>query len=97
MAEITLIAAVAFSEPIDEPLLRALDAAVAATRQEPGCLQYTAHVHADDPRRILFYERWQDQAALDGHNASAHLAAWRAVAGPRLACPPALGFWKRLA
>ena len=96
MSEITLIAAITFTEPLDESLLGALAAVVAATRQEPGCVEYNAHVHAEDACRVLFYERWQDQAALDRHNASAHLATWRAEAGSRLAGAPDLGFWKRL-
>lgn len=93
---LTLLAELAFAEPVAETELLALAAVVSATRQEPGCREYFAHVHAEDPRRVLFYERWQDQAALDAHNASAHLAAFRAVVGPRLAAPPELGFWRRL-
>ena len=93
---IILLAELAFAEPVAETELLALAALVSATRQEPGCLEYIAHVHVENPRRVLFYERWQDQAALDAHNASAHLAEFRAVVGPRLAAPPQLGFWKRL-
>ena len=79
-----------------EPELNALAAVVRATRGEPGCLEYAAHVHAADPRRVLFYERWQDQTALDAHNRTGHLAAFRAAVGPRLAGPSDLSFWKRL-
>ena len=93
---ITLLAELAFAEPVAEAELLALAAVVGATRKEPGCQGYFAHVHAEDPKRVLFYERWQDQAALDAHNASAHLAAFRAHVGPRLAVPPQLNFWRRL-
>ncbi|OGR37096.1 MAG: hypothetical protein A2051_06760 [Desulfovibrionales bacterium GWA2_65_9] len=93
---LTLLAELTFAEPAAEPVLLALAAVVGATRSEPGCLEYIAHIHAENPCRVLFYERWQGQAALDAHNASAHLAAFRAVVGPRLAAPPQLGFWKRL-
>jgi len=93
---LTLLAALTFAEPVAEPVLLGLAEVVGATRQEPGCLMYVAHVHAEDPRRVLFYERWKDQAALDAHNASAHLAAFRALVGPRLAAPTDLSFWKRL-
>jgi len=96
MSEITLLAALTFSEPVDQPVLDALATVMAVTRQEPGCVEYAAHAHATDPRRVVFYERWQDQAALDSHNASAHLAAFRAVVGPRLAGASDLSFWKRL-
>jgi quinol monooxygenase YgiN len=93
---LTLLAVLAFVEPVAEPELLALAAVVRATRQEPGCLEYVAHTSAKDPRQVLFYERWQDQAALEAHNQSAHLAAFRAQVGPRLAAPAELGFWKRL-
>jgi quinol monooxygenase YgiN len=42
------------------------------TRREPGCRQYIAHQAQDDTRRFLFYELYDDQAALDAHRASAH-------------------------
>lgn len=93
---VILLAELSFAAPVGEAVRTALDAVVAATRQEPGCLEYAAHVHAEDPCRVFFYERWQDQAALDGHNGSTHLAAFRAVVGPLLAGAPDLSFWKRL-
>jgi autoinducer 2-degrading protein len=37
------------------------------SRQEPGCLLYVGHQSAEDPRKFLFYEQYQDQAALDAH------------------------------
>ena len=93
---ITLLAELTFAEPVAEADLLALAAVVGATRQEPGCQEYVAHTGATDPHKVLFYERWQDQTALDAHNATAHLAAFRAAVGPRLAAPSQLGFWKRL-
>jgi quinol monooxygenase YgiN len=93
---LTLLAELTFAEPLAGPVLRALETVVTATLREPGCLEYVAHVHAEDRRRVLFYERWQGQAALDAHNASAHLAEFRAQVGPLLAAPTALGFWTRL-
>ncbi|MDO9630321.1 MAG: putative quinol monooxygenase [Humidesulfovibrio sp.] len=94
---ITLLAELTFAEPLAGPELAALAAVVGATRTEPGCLEYVAHTSATDPHKVLFYERWQDQGALDAHNQTAHLAAFRAAVGPRLAAPTTLGFWKRLA
>ncbi len=93
---ITLTAAMTFKEPIDETIRTALSALVAAVRQEPGCLEYCAHVHAEDPKRVLFYERWQDQAALDVHGKAAPLTGFRAVMDGRFAGASELQFWKRL-
>ena len=40
------------------------------TRQEPGCLAYTAHRSEREPRKFVLYERYVDQAAFDLHRAS---------------------------
>jgi quinol monooxygenase YgiN len=93
---VTLVAELTFASPVAEPVLRALASVVSTTLLEPGCLEYVTHVHVNNPRRVLFYERWQDQAALDAHNRSAHLAEFRAQVGPRLAGVPERGSWKRL-
>lgn len=58
-----------------KPVMRAM---VEASRAEAGCLEYG---YAEDlfvPGLIHVKERWTDQAALDAHFASAHIAAWRA-------------------
>jgi quinol monooxygenase YgiN len=93
---LTLTAAMTFKEPVDDTVLTALSTLVAAVRQEPGCLEYCAHVHAQDQTRVLFYERWQDQAALDVHGKAAALTGFRAAMEGRFAGPSELQFWKRL-
>ncbi|MFB3815762.1 MAG: putative quinol monooxygenase [Terriglobales bacterium] len=42
------------------------------TRREPGCRHYIGHQSVEDPCRFLFYELYDDQAALDAHRASPH-------------------------
>lgn len=51
---------------------------VESSRAEDGCMEYS---YAEDvlvPGLIHVHELWQDQAALDRHFASRHIAAWRA-------------------
>ena len=58
---------------------------VKATRSEDGCINYDFAVDLVDPTRLIIFERWRDQKALDGHIGSPHIAAWRAAgaaAGP---------------
>lgn len=50
---------------------------VAATRREPGCREYVFSPDPGDDTRILLYELWDDQEALDGHFASDHMARWQ--------------------
>ena len=52
---------------------------VAASRAEDGCADYSYAEDVLDPGLIRVSERWHDQAALDRHLATPHLAAWRAT------------------
>ena len=45
-----------------------------ASRAEAGCLEYTFGADPIDPSRIVLFERWESQEALD-----AHIAALRAA------------------
>lgn len=48
----------------------------AGTRKEPGCVQYTAHQSQENPLHFIFYEVYQDMAALETHWASPHFAQY---------------------
>lgn len=63
-----------------DPFLTAVQPMVAATLEEPGCHEYAFSPDPNDDQRILLYELWDDQAALDAHFASDHMAAWQARA-----------------
>jgi quinol monooxygenase YgiN len=52
---------------------------VAASRGEPGCLDYAYAEDVLDAGLIHVTERWTDAAALERHFATDHLAAWRAA------------------
>ncbi len=59
--------------------LTAVAPTVAATLDEPGCREYSFSPDPLDPNRIMLYELWDDQASLDGHFASDHMAQWQSV------------------
>ena len=67
------------------PVMRRM---VEASRAEPGCLEYGYAEDVLDPGLIHVKEIWADQAALDAHFASPHIAEWRAAW-------PALGIGER--
>ncbi|HMO44268.1 MAG TPA: putative quinol monooxygenase [Phenylobacterium sp.] len=50
-----------------------------ASRAEAGCLVYSYAEDVAEPGLIRVFEAWRDQACLDAHFATRHLAAWRAV------------------
>ena len=62
----------------------ALPAVIAATRGESGCEEYGCYEDTQQRGRYVFVERWRDKAALDGHLATPHMAAWMKVAGPKM-------------
>src|SRR5262245_49303064 len=37
------------------------------SRDEPGCIEYTFSADAIGPRRVVLFERWESQDALDAH------------------------------
>ncbi len=56
------------AKPEKRDELRAvLEAFVAPTRQEEGCVDYHLHVSDTDPNLFMFYENWRSRADLDHH------------------------------
>jgi quinol monooxygenase YgiN len=56
----------------------AMQRMVAASRAEDGCMEYCYAEDIGDPGLIHVKEMWRDQAALDLHFGSPHIAVWRA-------------------
>jgi quinol monooxygenase YgiN len=52
---------------------------MAASQAEDGCLDYNYAEDVTEPGLIHVFERWRDQAALEAHFQSAHMARWRAA------------------
>ena len=50
-----------------------------ATRAEDGCEAYGYAEDVAEPGLIHVFEVWRDQAALDAHFKTAHIARWRAA------------------
>lgn len=49
---------------------------VTATRNEPGCLQFSAHRSREEADRFVLYEQYVDEAALTAHRASTHFVSY---------------------
>ena len=43
-----------------------------ASRQEPGCITYTAHINPDNPREFFIYEMYRDNDGFEAHQESPH-------------------------
>ena len=53
----------------------ALSTLVEATRQEEGCISYDLYESGAAPGVFVTVEEWTDQAALDAHMQTPHIAA----------------------
>lgn len=54
---------------------------MAATRTEPGNLEYSFSSVLGDPGRLIISERWEDQAAIDAHSSAPHFVEFMGSAG----------------
>jgi len=50
-----------------------------ASRAEDGCHGYAFYQDIEKPTRFRVYEQWTDQAALDFHFSTPHMAVFRAA------------------
>ena len=57
---------VAKLETFDEILKLSIEH-VERSRKEPGCISHDVHIDCQNPMRLFFYERWQDEAAIKTH------------------------------
>lgn len=56
-----------------------MEAMLVASRAEDGCLAYSYAEDVAEPGLIRVFEAWRDQAAIDAHFRTAHMAEWRAA------------------
>jgi quinol monooxygenase YgiN len=54
-------------------------AMMTASRAEDGCGAYGYAEDVAEPGLIHVFEVWRDQAAIDAHFVTAHMAEWRAA------------------
>jgi quinol monooxygenase YgiN len=65
----------------EQDLSTFLQAALHGFQAEPGCIAYALMTDRENPARIVSYETWTDEAALNVHLHSPTMVA----AGPKLA------------
>lgn len=54
-------------------------AQMGASREEPGCLEYTYAIDVSDACLMRVLERWESWQALEAHFARPHMLPWRAA------------------
>ena len=97
VSEMLTVIAHARAKPGKEAQAREiLQALVAPTRLEEGCIDYDLHQSADDPSSFVFYENWTSPAALEAHARSPHITHFRGICAESLLEPPVLSRWRLL-
>ena len=84
----------------EEKLAGQLQALVAPTRSEPGCLTYELHRDVQNPGRFMFYERFKSQNDLDQHLATPHFkkfVAFREAASQDPVASIVITTWRSIA
>ncbi|MDO9311240.1 MAG: putative quinol monooxygenase [Nitrosomonas sp.] len=87
---------IAFADKINE-VQAILQAIVAPTRLETGCLSYQLFRNSDHPAEFLFIEEWVDEQAIDAHFATPHMRDALEKATPLLAAAPIIKKYQLLA
>jgi quinol monooxygenase YgiN len=70
---------VRISEADTEKFRAAASVMIPATRAEAGCIAYSYAEDALEPGLVHIIERWRDQASLDAHLKTPHMAAFSAA------------------
>lgn len=96
MPDLTVVALINAKPGSEDAVRDAMAALVPPTREEEGCLAYSLYESATTPGTFVTVESWRGQNDLDGHMASAHIAATFAAAGDHLASAPAIHVLKPL-
>jgi quinol monooxygenase YgiN len=78
-----IVAGIIKIDPAKWPMLEAaFDAMREATLREAGCIEYQAYVDRKDKGTVLLLEKWKDDAALEAHFATPHMAEFgKAIGG----------------
>ena len=80
-------------ETFDE-LLRLCLEHTRRSRGEPGCEHHSVHVDAENRMRLVFFERWADQASVLKHFAVPASGAFVAQAGKLAASAPEIHIYR---
>lgn len=90
MTELQAVAVISAKPGSQDQVKEALTALVEPTRAEEGCLSYDLFESASTPGTFVTVERWRDQADLDAHLQTEHIAAALAATGDHLATAPGI-------
>jgi quinol monooxygenase YgiN len=92
MGKVAVIATMRAKEGQRDELAKAIESCMEHIEQEPGTLRYILHEHDSDPDALIFYELYEDKAALEAHGSGEAVKALGAALRPYLGGRPELVF-----
>jgi len=69
---IVIAARIQVSEGREQDFINEYKKAVVKVLNDPGAIEYTLHQDAGDATRFFFYEKYQDQKAVEYHRTTPH-------------------------
>ena len=84
---VTVVAFVRARDGKESELIRATEALVPKVRQEAGNLLCQAHRGMEEPNLLVFYEIFENAAALEAHKSAPHVKQWAMDVGSLTAGP----------
>lgn len=79
MSQLTVVAQIVAKQDAIESIKPELLKLIEPTRRENGCIEYNLHQDNADPTLFIFYETWENAAALEQHMASDHFKSYIAA------------------
>ncbi len=64
-----------------EKVQKEMEAVIAATRAESGCIDYSYGADVTEPDTILVLEYWESWEALQAHTTQPHMGVWMTKLG----------------
>ncbi len=74
---IVVAGTVTFDAAHQRTVIAAANRVAEITRTEEGCISYEFFADLNRPGRMLVFEEWETEEALDAHLVTAHLAEFR--------------------
>jgi quinol monooxygenase YgiN len=85
--KVTVVASFLAKPGKEENVRQTIEAVIAPTRAESGCINYDLHQSTDDPSLFMLYENWNSKKDLDEHLDMPYLRDLIAKADDLLAKP----------
>lgn len=94
--QVTVVATLKAKAGMEATVRDAIQALLAPTRAEAGCINYDLHQSAEDPSVFMLYENWTSKQDLDAHLAMPYLEAFLSKADDILAEPVDIALWRMM-